>query len=142
MVRKDASSAWHKSGVALVADDEPGIRNMAAAVLESAGLTVITAHDGLDAVRKFEANQTAIDVVVLDLTMPGMDGIEVLQHIMRLTSTVKVVLSSGYNEQEIDKKLPRGRVASFLRKPYLPADLINSVRAAMDTPAASAGASE
>jgi CheY-like chemotaxis protein len=129
-----ADSDWKGSGVALVADDEKGIRDMAAAVLSRAGFTVITAHDGLDAVRKFRQHQASISIVLLDLTMPGMDGIEVLQHIRRLSTEVKVVLSSGYNLQEIDERLTPGLVDGFLCKPYQPSDLVAIVRAAIARP--------
>ena len=128
---ENPGSEWRGSGLALVVDDEQGVRDMAAAVLERAGFTVITAHDGPDAVLKLQEHQTSIDIVVLDLTMPGMDGIEVLQHIGRLSTGTKVVLSSGYNLQEIDQRLTPGLIAGFLRKPYVPSDLLNSVRAAI-----------
>ena len=120
---------WHGSGVVLVVDDEPTVRDVAAEVLSRAGLTVITAVDGPDAIRQFKANYEHISVVVLDLTMPGMDGIEVLQQINGIKPGLKVFLSSGYNLQDLDMRLAPNAVAGFLRKPYVPGELIKCMRA-------------
>jgi len=114
----------------LVVDDEPSVRELAAATLKRAGLTVITAFDGNDALRQFKDHMREIQAVLLDMSMPGMDGIEVLQQIELIDPTVKVFLCSGYNMQDLDRQLGPKGVAGFLRKPYLPHELIGCIRAA------------
>jgi PAS domain S-box-containing protein len=130
----DAGTSWNGHGVALVVDDEHAVREVAADCLRRAGMTVITGVDGPDGVRKFKEHQATIDVVVLDLTMPGMDGIDVLQEIRRMAGEVRVVLSSGYNLNDLGDRVASNLISGFLRKPYLPSDLIKTVRAAMDDP--------
>jgi two-component system, cell cycle sensor histidine kinase and response regulator CckA len=120
---------WRPEGVVLVADDEPAVRALACQILERAGVTVVTAVDGCDAVRQFAAHSGRIRAVLLDLTMPGMDGGEVFQHIILNKPDVKVIFSSGYDVQDANLKFGAQGAAGFLRKPYVPADLIRMFRA-------------
>jgi nitrogen-specific signal transduction histidine kinase len=119
---------WRGEGVVLVVDDEEPLRNLASTILQRAGLTVLTAVDGPDAVQVFRQHSAEIRAVLLDLTMPGMDGREVLQHITGLRPDIKVVLCSGYNEQDVASRMGGQSPAAFLRKPYYPAELIDRLR--------------
>jgi len=101
----------------LLVDDEQMIREAAGAALESLGFKVVMACDGREAVETFRQNG-AIDLVLMDLTMPHMDGREAFHQLRRIRPSVPVILSSGYNEQEsIQEFLGRG-LAGFLQKPY------------------------
>ena len=117
--------AWQNTGTVLVVDDEESIRHLASTVLEGAGLTVFLASDGNEALSVFREHAADIHAVLLDLTMPGMDGAEVFQHINQLRPEVRVVLCSGYNENEVSERLGEQRPAAFLRKPYHPRELLN-----------------
>ncbi|HEY1243067.1 MAG TPA: response regulator, partial [Bryobacteraceae bacterium] len=64
----------------------------------------------------------------LDLSMPGMDGGEVFRHITQLVPDIRVVLCSGYNEQDVNTKLGGRKPAAFLRKPYHPSELVRQLR--------------
>jgi two-component system cell cycle sensor histidine kinase/response regulator CckA len=119
---------WTGRGVVLVVDDEPLVRELAAETLKRAGLTVITAVDGPDGMQQFKANMPNIGAVLLDMTMPGMNGIEVFQQISAIAPNVKVFLCSGYNMQDLDRQLGLNGLAGFLRKPYMPHELIRCVR--------------
>lgn len=121
---------WRPDGVVLVVDDEPAIRALAGQILERSGAKVVTAVDGDDAVRQFEAHRDAISAVLLDLTMPGMDGDEVFRQLIAAKPDVKVILCSGYDGHDVNLKLGFDRPAGFLRKPYSPAELINSLHSA------------
>ena len=99
-------------------------RKVGQQTLEHAGLTVVTAVDGYDAVRQFEAHLSDIRAVLLDLTMPGMDGGEVFQYMIMTKPSVKVILSSGYDVHKVNVNVGARAPAAFLRKPYSPADLI------------------
>jgi two-component system, cell cycle sensor histidine kinase and response regulator CckA len=119
---------WRGEGVVLVVDDQPAVQNLARMILERAGVTVLSAHDGKQAVEVFSSQAKEIHAVLLDLNMPGMDGIEVFHHITQLEPGIRVVLCSGYNEQDVTTKL-KGPKPAFLRKPYHPSELIDRLRA-------------
>ena len=107
-----------RKATVLLVDDEEMIRESAAAVLESLGLSVVTAGDGREALDALERMDGKVDVVLMDLTMPHMDGREAFHHMRRLQPHLPVILSSGYNEQEsIQDFMGRGLTA-FLQKPY------------------------
>lgn len=120
--------AWRSEGVVLVVDDQPAVRNLARMILERAGLTVLMAADGKEAVSVFTEHAAQIHAVLLDLNMPGMDGGEVFQHITQLVPEVRVVLCSGYNEQDVNTKLRGRKPDGFLRKPYHPSELVDRLR--------------
>jgi CheY-like chemotaxis protein len=121
--------SWVSEGVVLVVDDQPAVRNLARLILERSGLTVLMATDGKEGVEVFTRHAHEIHAVLLDLNMPGMDGGEVFRHITQLVPGVRVVLCSGYNEQDVNTKLQGRRPAGFLRKPYHPWELVDRLRA-------------
>jgi CheY-like chemotaxis protein len=125
-IQEDA--AWRSDGLVLVVDDQPAVRNLARTVLEQAGLRVLTAADGHEAVSVFTQHAQEIHAVLLDLSMPGMDGGEVFRHITQLVPKIRVVLCSGYNEQDVNTKLGGRKPSGFLRKPYHPSELVNRLR--------------
>jgi signal transduction histidine kinase/ActR/RegA family two-component response regulator len=110
--------ALDRKATVLLVDDEEMIRESAAAVLESLGLSVLTAGNGLEALETVRREGSRVDVVLMDLTMPQMDGREAFHAIRRIQPRLPVILSSGYNEQEsIHDFMGRG-LAAFLQKPY------------------------
>ena len=109
---------WRGGGVVLVVDDEEDVRITSRAMLESLGLTVISAEDGTTAVEVYRSRKDEIDAVLLDLTMPNLDGVETFRELRRIRSDVRVILSSGYNEQEISDRFGRTELAGFIQKPY------------------------
>jgi nitrogen-specific signal transduction histidine kinase len=123
------AQSWVSEGVVLVVDDQPAVRNLARLILERSGLTVLMATDGKEGVEVFTRHAHEIHAVLLDLNMPGMDGGEVFRHITQLVPGVRVVLCSGYNEQDVNTKLQGRRPAGFLRKPYHPWELVDRLRA-------------
>lgn len=114
---------WRHSGLVLVADDEENVREVAREMLEEHGLRVITARDGKEALDLFRQNIQEIEAVLLDLTMPMMNGQEVLEHIHALRPKTPVILSSGYTEKDIAGRSPHQSPAAFIQKPYLPDEL-------------------
>ncbi|MBV9504694.1 MAG: response regulator [Acidobacteriia bacterium] len=126
--RHEWLGSWRQEGLVLVVEDQPSVRDLARLILEEAGLTVLTADDGRHAIEVFLRHAHEIRAVLLDLNMPGMDGAEVLAHIESHAPEVRVVLSSGYNEQDVTAKLNGRRADGFLRKPYHPSELIARFR--------------
>lgn len=106
------------SGLILVVDDEEVVRSLAKEVLEFFGLTVLTAEDGLAAIEIFQLRGHEIDAVLLDLTMPRMDGKEAFLKIKTLQPQAKIILCSGYSEAEATRHFGHHGLAGFIQKPY------------------------
>jgi len=105
-------------GTILIAEDEPTIRLSTAQMLESLGYEVLETADGAYAVECFKDHAQEISAVILDLTMPRMDGREALREILKIRPDTKVILCSGYHEQEALQGTEAQTVAGFLPKPY------------------------
>jgi len=114
----------------LVVDDEPSVRAVARETLTRAGFTVVVAADGPEAIQHVKAEGKAIDAVLMDMTMPGMSGIEALRAIQDLIS-IPVVLTSGYTEQEAADRCANERFAGFIQKPFKPSALVAKVNEAI-----------
>jgi len=121
-------------GNILVVDDEEMVRNMARVMLERAGYQVETAQDGSQGVDRFAARPEEFDAVLLDLTMPVMNGQEALERIQQIRPGVPVILSSGYSEDEALRRFQGYSLAGFLQKPYTASALARKVRQAIGIP--------
>ena len=113
-----AARALAGGGTVLVVDDEESVRTVSKEMVESLGLPVLTAVDGSDAVEVFTRHADIISHVILDLSMPNMNGIEALKELVRIKPGVKVILSSGYDEQESIQRMSGRGLAGFIQKPY------------------------
>ncbi|MBN1554733.1 MAG: PAS domain S-box protein [Phycisphaerae bacterium] len=109
---------WRGSGTVLLVDDEELIQHAGKQMLERIGFTVLTASDGEEALRIFQESDGDIDCVLLDLTMPRMSGEECLRELRKIKSDVRIVLSSGYNEQDVVRRFTEKGPAGFIQKPY------------------------
>ncbi len=118
-----AHANLHGEGLILIVDDEPQVRQVAKGSLDHAGFEVLEAEDGLKALEIFQQQGPRIRAILLDLTMPHMDGHEVKRRIRTLDPDVPIVLTSGYSATEAEEELqgPRDR---FIQKPYRPKELI------------------
>jgi PAS domain S-box-containing protein len=129
---RPAVASWRGHGTILVVDDEDAIRGMAQRMLENLGFSVMTARDGRDAVAVFRAHADGIAAVLLDLTMPGLDAGEIVQELRGLRSHVRIVVSSGYGEQEARQRLGEHWLAGFVAKPYQVEELRHVFRRALE----------
>ena len=120
--------AWRGEGLILLVDDEEAVRKVGRRMLERAGFTVITATDGRDAVDQFERNQDRVRLVVLDLTMPKLDGEACFRALRQRQPEVKVILTSGFNEQEAINVFAGKGLAGFLQKPFTSQELLAKIR--------------
>ncbi len=125
-------SALRGHGTILVVDDEEDVRKMATRTLERHGFSVVTATDGREAVEVFRSSGDMIDVVLLDLTMPHMDGEETSLALRRIRPDVKIIFSSGYHEQDAIQQLDGQQRAVFLQKPYRSKKLVELVHAVVE----------
>ena len=114
-----------------MADDEPAVLAVARRVLEKSGFQVMLAADGRAALEVFEKHRHEIHAVLLDMTMPGPSSDEVFRELRRLQPDVRVVLTSGYNEQEATARFVGKGLAGFIQKPWRPADLTAALQAAI-----------
>ena len=119
---------WTGQGLLLLVDDEAAVRKTGRRMLEHAGFAVMTAVDGRDALAQFEQHQQEIALVILDLTMPELDGEACFRSLRQLQPGVKVLLTSGYNEQDAINAFAGKGLAGFLQKPFTTGELIAKVR--------------
>jgi CheY-like chemotaxis protein len=108
----------HRGGKILIADDEPAILATADAMLRQQGYHTVLAGDGHGAVRQFQATPEAFSAVILDLTMPGLDGAEVLRSIRAINPATRALVMSGYSEEDILARLRGLGEVAIMRKPF------------------------
>jgi len=116
----------------LVVDDEESILEAAKSMLEDNGFLVLTASDGLQAVDLFRSSPDEISAVILDVSMPGMNGAETLRELRALKPNLKVILSSGYSEKAAAKLFSPEDMALFVKKPYMSSQLLRKIGDALN----------
>ena len=120
------------AGVVLIVDDEDVVRRAARAALEHFGYTVFEAADGRDGADLFSRLHDRVSAVLLDLTMPRMDGHDVWRYIRRIRPDMRVIVSSGFEEAEAMKQFVQEPDLFFIKKPYTAAALVHKIRLALD----------
>jgi PAS domain S-box-containing protein len=135
--RRPPAADFAGSGTVLVVDDEKGVRGTLRMLLTYMGFDVLEAGDGREAIDVFAAHADRIALVVLDLTMPVLGGREVFEQLRLIRPGVRVILSSGYDEEETTRRFSAKGLAGFLQKPYTAADLAEKLSAALKAEAAS-----
>ncbi len=109
---------WRGKGTVLLAEDEETLRALGGQILKRLGLEVITASDGREAVELFRKHRKKIDLVLLDLTMPRLDGGEALEEIRKIDPSARVVIASGYSEADLAERFAGRNLTGILQKPY------------------------
>ena len=125
----------------LVADDDALVRSLAEQTLRQFGYTVISAADGDEALARFREEQDRVDLVILDLVMPKRNGKEVFEAIRKLRPDLKVLFTSGYAADVIQRQQALDPTQEFIQKPMAPQVLLAKVREALDRMPAAAGRS-
>lgn len=125
------SSRATNSGTILVVDDEVCMRDVTRRLLARAGFDVLEAADGPSAIRTFEAAHGRIQCVLLDLSMPGLDGVETYERLRSVDPLVRVVVTSGHCESQVVPRFPESGLAGFLQKPYDLSTLLRVTHAAI-----------
>jgi PAS domain S-box-containing protein len=122
-------ASWRPKGTILLVDDEEDVRLVASHMLRSIGLETLEAADGPTAVRILKDRGDAISAVVLDLTMPLMDGAQTLAALRAIRPALRVLVSSGYADYDVRTRFARGeRPTGFLHKPYDREQLRTAIR--------------
>jgi len=117
-----------KSGTILVVDDEPGVRKLASNILEHQGYTVALASDGYEALALTLAHGGRLAAVLLDLTMPGLDGPSTLRELRQMKVDVPVLIMSGYSEVDVRGRFPDDPLLAFIPKPFTTDQLTQRLR--------------
>jgi len=120
------------SGTVLVVDDEQHVRHVCRRILERLGFQVVTAADGQQALTRFEQEAGRFRCVLLDLTMPGMDGVATFHQLKRIRPDVKVILFSGYDESDAVHRFVGEGLAGFIQKPFGVQELQDKLEAILD----------
>jgi CheY-like chemotaxis protein len=115
-------------GTILVAEDEKGVRRAFRSVLEEAGFTVIEAEDGVEAVELFRKRAGEIDLVIFDVVMPQMGGVEAYDRIRKMRPDVKAIFISGYAADASITRSIIDRGLHYISKPVLPDQLLARIR--------------
>jgi signal transduction histidine kinase len=111
-------AAFTQHGLVLVVDDEAAVRSITQRLIETLGFTTLAAGDGAEAIRVFREHRSQIVCVLMDLTMPSLDGEEALKELRRIDPHVRVLLMSGYNAQDAVARFTGKSSAGFIQKPF------------------------
>ncbi|MDP2798708.1 MAG: response regulator, partial [Deltaproteobacteria bacterium] len=116
----------------LLVDDEEVVRDLGREVLESYGYKVIPASDGIEAISIYEKQKDGIDLIILDMIMPRMGGIETFERLQAIDPAVKIIVSSGYSSDGHYQTVLQKGAKGFIQKPYKINELTGMVRQVLD----------
>jgi two-component system, cell cycle sensor histidine kinase and response regulator CckA len=136
----DSASVEPASGneLVLLVEDEPAVRSLAERVLSRYGYEVVSATNGVHALELIDTLNRKIDLVVTDVVMPEMGGVQLAAHLSRLQPGLRILFISGYAADALPGT-EDGSILNFLEKPFSPVELAEAVRAALDEAGAVAG---
>ena len=116
----------------LLVDDEEIILDLGREILESHGYTALMATSGEEALKVYEAHRNQIDLVILDVSMPGMGGYKCLEELLKINPKIKTIISSGYSATGKVKAALQTGASGFIGKPYMIAEILHKVREILD----------
>ncbi len=119
------------SGTILVVDDQEALLSVAEDMLTAKGMHVLLASNGVQAISIFEENCDIIDVVLLDLKMPGMSGYEVFAQLKTIAPEIEIVITSGYSREETQNYFEPTDTFAYLQKPYRFHSLTDTIKSAL-----------
>jgi DNA-binding NtrC family response regulator len=115
----------------LLVDDEDFIRQIGAQMLARMGYTALTAADGAEALALLERHKDGVDVVLFDLRMPGVSGVELLERMKEVKAGLKFILSSGFGKDAVASAIMDRGCHGFIQKPFRMADLAHVIEVAL-----------
>lgn len=114
-------------GTALLVDDESSVRIVCTKLLQRLGFCVLSAENGEQAVDLYRQNQRDIEIILLDLTMPVMDGVEAFRELRKLNPDIRVILATGFSEVDVRARYASEGFLGYLHKPYTLTNLRNEI---------------
>jgi DNA-binding NtrC family response regulator len=133
------TSTMPDSILVLVVDDEEFVREALCDILALRGIQAAVAEDGRTALQIYRERMAEIDLVILDLSMPGMSGEETFRHMRQINPNVTVLLSSGYTQAEATRGFVDQGLAGFIQKPYTSGELLEKVAQLLEGKTATRG---
>jgi len=130
---KEDEHLFQRTGTIMVVDDEKPALSVAERILRKFGFDVVAASNGPDAVKAFKRLKTQIDLVVLDIIMPGMDGADVFRELKALNPDVKVILASGYSVNGQAGAIMKEGAVGFVQKPFTISELGAAINHALSS---------
>lgn len=124
---------WHGHGTIMIVDDEQAILGMTRLMLEAMGFSVITAENGQVALDLYRSTTEEIRLILLDMTMPRLDGEETFRELRRIRNDVRVILTSGYSEQSANDRFAGKGLAGFIQKPFRFEELRDTIRKVLES---------
>jgi PAS domain S-box-containing protein len=128
MISKAKQTIQEGHGTILLVDDEQMVRDIGKSILEQFGYQVVAAQDGEAAAAIYKNRKDLIDMVILDLIMPGWGGKETLKALREIDPEVKVLIASGYSSEGTADEVIRMGVNGFIQKPYLIEEILDAVK--------------
>lgn len=122
-------SAWRGSGCVLIVDDEEALRSSGKMVLEKLGFEALTAEDGIEALELYRIHHENIRCVLLDIVMPRAEGIKTFHQLKHLDKNIKIIVSTGYDEEQASTSFGEIQPDAYLQKPYMSKELRNKLHA-------------
>jgi DNA-binding response OmpR family regulator len=113
-----------KQPVVLISEDEVDINNLLAVILQAENFLVYQAFDGASALEMFAEHQAEIDLLVTDLGLPKMGGVELIEKVRKIKPSVKIIGASGFGRNNVREEVLHAGGDEFLPKPYVTADLL------------------
>ncbi|MFH1350135.1 MAG: PAS domain S-box protein [Pseudomonadota bacterium] len=129
---EEASEIKGGSETILLVDDEENIRDLGQNMLARFGYTVITAQEGESAIELYQKGKNRVDLVILDLIMPGMGGRRCLEKLIDINPLIKVIIATGYSTDGTTKKEIKEWAKGFMDKPYKLRQMLETVREVLD----------
>ncbi len=129
----DAAALFYGTETILLIDDEDLVINVGRDMLKFIGYQVFIAHDGTEAITIFSENFEKIDLVILDMIMPGMSGAEVFVQLRKINPKIKIIFSSGYSKKECAQKIIQKGCNGFIQKPFGIKKLSRKIREILDS---------
>ncbi|HIJ94834.1 MAG TPA: response regulator [Desulfuromonadales bacterium] len=123
MAPEQVMSYQQTGGTVLLVDDEEILRSMGESLLEALGFSAIVAQHGAEALELYRSHGSEIDIVLLDLIMPVMGGIETYHELRRVAPLLPIIICSGYDEVSLEEAIIDDPCAGFVHKPYNPKEL-------------------
>ncbi len=127
-IKKEKEEETKGEGTILVVEDEKMLLDFLQSILERNGYKVITAADGFEALSKYAEYKEEIAVVLLDIGLPKLSGMELLPRLQAIEPSVKVIFASGYIESDLKAEMLKAGAKDFIQKPYMKSEILKTIR--------------
>ena len=129
---QELDGGWNGYGIILVADDEGAIRDITTSLLERVGFRVITAADGLETVDLYTDHSEEISVLLMDINMPSLNGLEAALRIRHINPNLPILFMSGYPREQVMDRFEKQPHTDFIKKPFQSRELAVAIRGVME----------